>query len=67
MRHHSKRGQVDPTARAVALPLRHEAARASRCALALVVLLGLATVSVLATTSALSQAHAERLAASLRL
>ena len=41
--------------------------RDSRYALVLLVLLGLATVSVAAATSALSNAHAHRLATDLRL
>ena len=44
------------------LALRADPARESRFALGLIVLIGLATISVLATTSALSHHHAsERL------
>ncbi|HEX2556513.1 MAG TPA: hypothetical protein VHL98_22675 [Microvirga sp.] len=54
-------------ARAEALPQRLDAARESWRTLALLALLGLATLSVAGTTGALSQGHALRLATEWRL
>ncbi len=66
MRHANERRQDACRARAKALPARLDAARESRVALALLLLLGLATASVMVTTGALSQGHALRIAADLR-
>lgn len=54
-------------ARTEALPQRSGAARDSRFALALLALLGLATLWVAGTASALTQGHAQRLATEWRL
>lgn len=54
-------------ARAEALPHRFDATRNSRFALALLALLGLATLWVAGATSALTQDHAQRLATEWRL
>ncbi len=61
------RGQVARRARARALPQRLEETRDSRFALALLALLGLATLWVAGATTALSQGHALRLATEWRL
>ncbi len=66
MLHPNNRGQVRSSARAEASPFRLHAVRESRCALALLVLLGLATVSVMTATRALSQDFAVRVATDLR-
>ncbi len=66
MRDAKDRHQDACRARVRALPVRLDAARESRFALVLLVLLGLATASVMVTTSALSQGHALRIAADLR-
>ena len=61
------RGQVALKARAAALPPRRDESRNSRFALALLALLGLATLWVAGATTALSQGHALRLATEWRL
>jgi hypothetical protein len=61
------RGQVARKARAAALPPRRDESRNSRFALALLALLGLATLWVAGATTALSQGHALRLATEWRL
>jgi hypothetical protein len=61
------RGQVACKARAAALPQRLDGSRNSRFALALLALLGLATLWVAGATTALSQSHALRLATEWRL
>jgi hypothetical protein len=61
------RGQVARKARAAALPPRCDESRNSRFALALLALLGLATLWVAGATTALSQGHALRLATEWRL
>ncbi len=61
------RGQVARKARAAALPPRRDESRNSCFALALLALLGLATLWVAGATTALSQGHALRLATAWRL
>jgi hypothetical protein len=61
------RGQVGRKARAAVLPQRPGGSRDGRFALALLALLGLATLWVAGATTALSQSHALRLATEWRL